>query len=130
MADTVRVALFGAGRTGTPLLKEFLKYKYITLVGVADHNPRAAGIRLAAKQGIFTTTKPMEVLKKTGDVDIIIEVTGDKKLKKQLKTYLLKTKNKRTIIMHDLIARLFISVCTKKSKLIPSLHPEDIGIGA
>lgn len=130
MADRVRIALFGAGRTGTPLLKELLKYRYVEVVGVADRNVRAAGIRLAAQKNIFTTDKPMEVLKKVGEIDIIIEVTGDKKLKKQLKSHLLKSKNKKTIIMHDLLARLFISVCTKKSKLIPSLHPEDIGIGA
>ena len=130
MADKIRVALFGAGRTGTPLLKELLKYRYIEVVGVADRNARATGIRLAGQKGIFTTDKPMEVVKKAKDMDIIIEVTGDRKLKKQLKAHLLKSRNKKTIIMHDLIARLFISVCTKKSKLIPSLHPEDVGIGA
>lgn len=129
MADKIRVALIGAGRTGTPLLKEFLKYRYVEVVGVADINPAAEGIRLAAKKGIFTTAKPMDIVRKAGDIDILIEVSGDRKLKRSLKNHFEKTGNKKTIIMHDLIARLFISVCTKKSKLIPSFHPEDVGIG-
>ncbi len=129
MADRIRVALIGAGRTGTPLLKELLKYRYVEVAGVVDRNPNAEGVRLAARKGIFTTTKPMEIIKKGGDIDILIELSGDRKLKKSLKSHFAKTRNKKTIIMHDLIARLFISVCTKKARLIPSFHPEDIGIG-
>ena len=50
-------------------------------------------------------------------------------LKKNIKDFLAKSRNKRTIIMHDLIARLFISVSTRKAKLIPGFHPKDVGIG-
>lgn len=129
MSDKVRIAMIGAGRTGTPLLKEFLKYAYIEIVGVADVNQKAVGVRLARKEGIFTTDKPMDLIKKNADIDILIEVSGDKDLKKKIKEYLKKSKNKKTIIMHDLIARIFISVCTQKKKLIPSFHPDDLGIG-
>jgi hypothetical protein len=59
-----------------------------------------------------------------------VEVSGDGSLKKTIKDQFEKSKNKHTIIMHDLIARLFISVCTQQQKLIPSLHPDDVGIGS
>jgi len=129
MSDKVKIAMIGAGRTGTPLLKEFLKYSYIEVVGVADVNQKAVGVKLAKKQGIYTTDKPMDMIRKNADIDILIEVSGDKGLKKKIKEYYKKTKNKKTIIMHDLIARIFISVCTQKKKLIPSFHPNDLGIG-
>lgn len=129
MANTVKVALIGAGRTGTPLLKELMKHKYIKIVGVADWKEGAAGIKLAAKKRIYTTADPMALLKKSKGVDILIDVTGDTKLKKNIKDFLAKSRNKRTIIMHDLIARLFISVSTRKTKLIPGFHPKDVGIG-
>lgn len=129
MADKIKVGLIGAGRTGTPLLKELMKFRYIEIIGVADLNPKAQGIKLAAVKKIFTTAKPMELVRKAADIDILIEVSGDAKLKKGIKDYLKKSKNKRTIIMHDLIARLFISVATKKTKLIPGFHPKDIGVG-
>jgi len=129
MAGTVKVALFGAGRTGTPLLKELMKYKYVKVVGVADRKEKASGMTLAKKKKIYTTTDPMKLVKKCKGVDILIDVTGDERLKKSVKDFLMKSRNKKTIIMHDLIARLFISVSTRKSKLIPSFHPKDVGVG-
>jgi predicted homoserine dehydrogenase-like protein len=129
MASTVKVALIGAGRTGTPLLKELMKHKYVKVVGVADRKGNATGVKLAAKKKIYTTTDPMKLLKKSKSIDILIDVTGDTRLKKGIKDFLAKSRNKRTIIMHDLIARLFISVSTRKSKLIPGFHPKDVGIG-
>jgi predicted homoserine dehydrogenase-like protein len=129
MAGSLKVALIGAGRTGTPLLKELLKYKYINLVGVVDRKEGAPGIKLAAKKKIYTTGDPLALLKKKKNIDIVIDVTGDSKLKKAIKDFLVTSRNTKTIIMHDLIARLFISISTRKSKLIPSLHPKDVGIG-
>ena len=67
MANTLNVALIGAGRTGTPLLKELLKYGYIKLIGVADRNEKAPGIKLAAQKKIYTTTDPMMLLQKKED---------------------------------------------------------------
>lgn len=127
--EKVRVALIGAGRTGTPLLKELLQYAYIDMVGVADLNPNAEGIKIAAAKGIFTTTDPMALVHKGDNVDILVEVSGDKSLKKQIKDYFEISGNKTTIIMHDLIARVFISICTRQPELIPSLHPQDVGVG-
>lgn len=128
MAKVVKVALIGAGRTGTPLLKELLKYRYIKIVGVADRKEAAAGIKLAAQRKIYTTSDPMALLRKK-NIDILIDVTGDGKLKKSIKDFLAKTRNSRTLIMHELIARLFISVSTRKSALAPSFHPRAVGIG-
>ena len=129
MANAVKVALIGAGRSGTPLLKQLMKYKFIKIVGVADRKEKAAGIKMAAKKKIFTTTDAMELMKKSRTMDILIDVTGDMNLKKKIKDYLLKSKNTRTIIMHDLIARLFISMSAKKTVLVPSFHPRDVGVG-
>ena len=129
MSDKINIALIGAGRTGTPLLKEMLKYSYLNIIGVADLDAAAEGMKIAAENGIFTTTVPVDLISKGDAIDILVEVSGDLSLKKIIKDYLQKTDNKKTIIMHDLIARLFISMTTLQSKLIPSLHPEDVGVG-
>jgi len=129
MSEKVNVALIGAGRTGTPLLKEMLKYSYVNIIGVADLNANAEGMKLAADNGVFATTDPIELIRKGRQIDILIEVSGDVALKKVIKDYLHNTDNKKTIIMHDLIARLFISMISGEQKLIPSLHPGDVGIG-
>jgi acetaldehyde dehydrogenase (acetylating) len=129
MSEKINIALIGAGRTGTPLLKEMLKYSYINVVGVADLNESADGMKLAANNGIFTTTTPVDLIKKGEEIDILVEVSGDLTLKKIIKDYMQSTNNKKTIIMHDLVARLFISMTTQQTASIPSLHPDDIGIG-
>src|SRR5512145_1957685 len=72
MANVIKVALIGAGRSGTPLLKQLMKYTYIKIVGVADRKEKAAGIKMAAKKKIFTTTDAMKLMKKSKNVDILI----------------------------------------------------------
>lgn len=129
MSEQVSVALIGAGRTGTPLLSEMLKYSYVNIVGVADLNPDAEGMALAKENGVFTTTDPVALISKGDEIDILVEVSGDVTLKKVIKDYFQNTSNKKTIIMHDLIARLFISMTTQQQDLIPSFHPDDVGIG-
>ena len=129
MADSVSVALIGAGRTGTPLLKEMIKYSYINIIGVADLNADAEGMAIAKEKGIFTTTDPVSLISKGEEIDVLVEVSGDKSLKKVIKDYFQNTSNRRTIIMHDLVARLFISMTTQQQELIPSFHPDDVGVG-
>ncbi len=127
--EKVKIALIGAGRTGTPLLRELFKYPFVEVVGVADLNPQAEGMKLAREKGIYTTQDPMELVKKGEEIDVLIEVSGDRSLKRRIKDYFEEINNKKTIIMHDLIARLFITVCTGKQSLVPSFHPDDVGIG-
>ncbi len=129
MAQKINVALIGGGRTGTPLLKALLGYPFINVVGIADKNASAKSMKLAKKQGIFTTTKPMEIVDMGAEVDILIEVTGDSSLKKRIKAKLVKNKNRKTIIMHDLVARMFISICTNRKSLVADFHPHIVGVG-
>lgn len=129
MSNKVSVALIGAGRTGTPLLKELVKYPYVEIVGAADLDPAAEGITFAKGRGVFTTSDPMDLVKKGEAIDILIEVSGDVDLKKRIKDYFEQIGNKKTIIMHDLVARLFISVCAQQGELVPTFHPQDVGIG-
>lgn len=129
MSEKVNVALIGAGRTGSPLLKEMLKYPYVNIVGVADLNADAEGMKVAVSNGVYTTTDPIELISKGQKIDILVELSGDGSLKRVIKDYFQNTGNKKTIIMHDLIARLFVSMTTGEQQLVPSLHPEDVGIG-
>ena len=129
MKDSVTVALIGAGRTGTPLLKELLNYSYITIAGVADMDHEAEGMAIARERGIPTFTDPMAMMALGREIDILIEVSGDRSLKRLIKDLFEQTGNCHTLIMHELIARLFISVCTRHPELVPSFHPENTGVG-
>lgn len=127
--DKVRIGIIGGGRTGLPLIDEFMKYSYIGIKGVADLNPDTPGMKLAKENGIYTTTDAMDLVKLGEELDFLIEASGDKTLKKKIKDYYTKTGNKKTIIIHDLTARFLVSLCSKSNFLAKTFHPDDIGIG-
>lgn len=129
MSEKVRVAIIGAGRTGTPLLKDFLQRPFIEVVGVADENAASAGVLLAQDRGIFYTQDAGAIAEMGTDVDIIVEVSGDPTVKSTLKDAFQAQGNRHTIILHDLVARLLMSVVEDSETLIESYHPGDAGIG-
>jgi len=129
MSEIVRVALIGAGRTGCAFLREMLQYDYVRIVGVADVEEQAEGLRLARQKGLFTSIDPMEIIALGERIDVLVELSGDLLLKRQIKDFFERTDNTHTIIMHDLVARLCISLCTRQPRLLPTLHPEADGIG-
>ena len=127
--ETLTLALIGAGRTGTPLLRDLMDYSYVQVLGVADQDENSPGMQLARNQSIPRYRDPMELVQQVGEVDILIEVSGDKGLKGRIKQYYEQTGNRKTLIVHDLLARLMISLSDRSPHLVPSLHPEDQGIG-
>ncbi|KAF0208110.1 MAG: hypothetical protein Q8S43_04720 [Actinomycetota bacterium] len=129
MGDIVRIALVGGGRTGMPLLEDFLKRPYVQVIGVADRDPESPGAKLARENDIFFTVHPDVLAAKASEIDVIIEVSGDPSVKPALKDAFMAQGNRHTIILQDVVARLFISIIQNSNELIETLHPGDEGIG-
>lgn len=129
MAEKVRVAIVGGGRTGTPLLEDFLKRPFIEVVGVADKDTASPGAELARANGIFFTPDADVLAAKGNDIDVIVEVSGDPSVKPALKDAFQAQGNRHTIILHDLVARLVMSLAMSTDDLVESYHPGDAGIG-
>lgn len=129
MSDKIRMAVVGAGRTGTPLIENLIEMPYIELVGVCDLNPATDGVQVAKKYNIFFTDDVMELASKGEEIDMIIEVTGDPSVKPTLKAAFIEQDNRKTIILHDMVARLVLSIATGSNELLPAFHPHDTGIG-
>ena len=116
----IRIVLIGAGETGTPLLKQLLAADFVKIVGVADLDDKMPGIQLARQHGVPTTNDFMTLVGLGDAVDIIIDVTGVAKVREQLRRYLQETGNQHTIIMHELIAVLLMSL--SQGKLVSMKH--------
>ena len=71
----IRVAIIGAGRGGTSLIHILHDDPLVTIVGVADLDPHAAGVILARQLKIPTTSDYRRLLR-LPKVDTIIDVTG------------------------------------------------------
>ncbi len=127
--DKVRMAVIGAGRTGTPLIENLLEIPYIELVGVCDLDPEAPGAQLAKRYDVFFTQSVDELAARGEEIDMIIEVTGNPEVKPRLKEIFIEQGNKTTVILHDIVARLVLSIATGSNTLLHTYHPDDTGIG-
>jgi predicted homoserine dehydrogenase-like protein len=127
--EIVRVAIVGGGRTGAPVLEALLSVPYIHVVGVADRDSDSPGAVMAREHGIFYTEHADVLGAKADDVDLIVEVSGDPSVKPALKDAFRSQGNHDTIIVHDLVARLLMSLANRTDRLVPSLHPHDRGVG-
>lgn len=127
--DKVRIAIVGGGRTGMPLLEDFLKRPFIEVAGVADADPNSPGANLARANGIFYTENADVLAAKGDEIDLIIEVSGDPTVKPALKDAFVAQGNRHTLIVHDLIARVIMSLSANADTLIRAYHPDDEGIG-
>jgi len=126
--EVVKIGIVGAGRTGTPLINEFLKHKYICIKGIIDFNLDAPGMKLAKKKGILTSNDVNELVKMGENVDLVFDVSGDPNLRRQLVDAYQRSANKHTLIVHETIARLIITLVLRKKTLVPSLHPKIQGL--
>lgn len=109
-----RIAVVGAGQTGTPLLKQLLTAPFVTVLGVADLDMTMPGIALAKEHGVKVTDNFMELAALGKDVDIIIDVTGAPKVREALRKYMVDSGNDHTLIMHERIALLMMSLSAGK----------------
>ncbi|MCB2225068.1 MAG: PAS domain-containing protein [Desulfarculaceae bacterium] len=79
----MRLAIIGGGQRCQSVLNmldsQRLKRLQVQVVGVADLNPQAVGIRQARDRGLFTTTECSELCT-LEDLDLIIELTDDQEL--------------------------------------------------
>jgi predicted homoserine dehydrogenase-like protein len=116
----IRIGLIGAGETGTPLLKQLLDASFVEVVGVADLNEAMPGMALARARGIRTTTDFMEIALLGNKVDILIDVTGVPAVREKLREFFQQTGNHHTIIMHEMIAILMMSL--SQNKLVSMKH--------
>jgi predicted homoserine dehydrogenase-like protein len=118
--ETISIVLIGAGETGTPLLRQLLAAPFVKVLGVADLNDQMPGIKLARENGVPTTSDFMSLVKLGDKVDIVIDVTGVAKVRDALRQHMQESGNHHTIIMHELIALLLMSL--SQGRLVSMKH--------
>ncbi|MDN0074462.1 oxidoreductase [Crenobacter sp. SG2303] len=105
-----RIAVIGAGETGTPLLAALLSAPYVELVGVAELDHATAGVQMALAHGVYVTRDFTELARRGDDIDILIDVTGVPSVRETLRRLMRETGNDHTLIMHERIALLLMSL--------------------
>jgi len=85
-ASTTMVAIIGAGRGGKALMEIFAKDPLVQIVGIAEVNPRAGGLKLAKRLKIKITRDYQELLA-LENVDLIIDVSGNTDVEEMLQDF-------------------------------------------
>ncbi|OYD84651.1 oxidoreductase [Azospirillum brasilense] len=108
--DIFRIAVIGAGETGTPLLTQLLDAPFVEILGVADLDAEAPGMRLARERGVATTTDFMDLARLGEAVDVLIDVTGVPKVREALRQHMQNSGNHHTLIVHEMLVQLMLSL--------------------
>lgn len=75
----INVVILGAGKGGKALLESLLTLPRIHLIGVADHDREAPGLKLAKRHHIPTTQDALQLIQQP-NIHLIVNVTGNPSL--------------------------------------------------
>ena len=84
--NATRVAIIGAGHGGTALMEIFAKDPLVQVVGVAESNHKAPGVKLARRLKIPVTRDYRDLLT-LEHVDLMIDVTGNAEVGRVLQDF-------------------------------------------
>lgn len=112
MRSKLKICIIGLGKGGTAILDIFKEDPSIEVVGAADADPMAKGVKLAQSLNIPVAADYREIIKK--GVDIIINVTGSKKVRDDIKMI----KPADAELMEGVSARLLWHLVEEKRKRI------------
>ncbi len=124
MSASLRVAIIGGSETARQLIADFLSRPFIDLVAVVDLSEASPGATAAKRAGV----QFMNDIKQLGDVDpapdIIVDVCGRPHVKPTLAVTFPDDGRERPVIVHDLVARLVLSLAADSLMLAPECPPE------
>lgn len=114
----MRIAIVGAGQGGTSLLRVLTGLREVQVVGIADINAEAPGLKLARQMGMYATTELARLQEKPHDV--VIEATGSQRVQEILR----QNKREGTIIIESQVAKLMMLLVRGKESIIDELHQQ------
>lgn len=113
------IAIIGAGKGGTSILKTLHGIPSIKIVGICDIDDNAPGMVLARKLGISTCNDVHKILSNP-TLDLVIEATGSPKVQELINQY--KGENVSVIESHG--ANLMMTIVEAREEMIADLHRE------
>jgi signal transduction histidine kinase len=117
-----KIAILGAGRGGTALLELLHQIPDVDIVGIADRDPDAPGLKRAREWKIPVTHRPLDLIR-TRSATLIVDVTGDPSMQHTILTH----KEPATEVLNGATARLFWNLAQHERKLERELlHAEKL----
>ncbi|QID32711.1 serine kinase [Pampinifervens florentissimum] len=118
----INVAIAGLGRVGSQFLDALLSVRSdnVRVIAVAEPKEDLQSVKLAKEKGIAYFRDARSMLESLEDsIDVLFELTGDAVVKSDLHEILVKTGNKKTVIVPEPVAYLIWSLITEGAKEYP-----------
>ena len=122
MSQKIKVAIIGGGDTGVSLLTNLMKYKFVEIVGVADIDEKAEGIKVAQDAGIMTSGDFNDIVALGKTVDILVDTVGKKEIRSTIRDEMQKSGNHHTVIMPELIVLLLEAMINNRDEIKGGKH--------
>ena len=119
------IAIIGLNEAGTELFKAMieLKNKGVNVLSVSE-SAFTEGSQLAQELGINNTSID-KIIDMGEKIDVIFDLTGDRDIRKELRTTLFSSKNQHTVIAPECVARLMYTMISDQA--LPESSSESIG---
>lgn len=118
----INVAIAGLGRVGSQFLDALLSVRSdnVRVIAVAEPREDLQSVKLAKEKGIAYFRDARSMLESLEDsIDVLFELTGNAIVKSDLHEILVKTGNKKTVIVPEPVAYLIWSLITEGAKEYP-----------
>ncbi len=118
----INVAIAGLGRVGSQFLDALLSVRSdnVRVIAVAEPKEDLQSVKLAKEKGIAYFRDARSMLESLEDsIDVLFELTGNAVVKSDLHEILVKTGNKKTVIVPEPVAYLIWSLITEGAKEYP-----------
>lgn len=118
----ISVAIAGLGRVGSQFLDALLSVRSdnVRVIAVAEPKEDLQSVKLAKEKGIAYFRDARSMLESLEDsIDVLFELTGNAVVKSDLHEILVKTGNKKTVIVPEPVAYLIWSLITEGAKEYP-----------
>ncbi len=108
-----RVAIIGGGHGGTAILTAIKPLAGVHVIGLAEVNPDAPGVKLAQQWGVPVYNDYHTLLRQSG-LDIIIEATGNE----SVRTAVLAQKDSETSLIDSHAAQLMMNLVNSRQGMV------------
>ncbi|MHB8926849.1 MAG: methyl-accepting chemotaxis protein [Bacillota bacterium] len=117
------MAIVGAGRGGTSILKVLRGVPEVNIIGIADRAEEAPGMVLGRQLGVRTTTKVDELLAHPG-LQVVIEATGVQEVADSIYQH----RQPGTAVCDSSVARLIMLLVNSREQVMNSLQEQSDGL--
>jgi methyl-accepting chemotaxis protein len=120
----ISIGIVGCGIGGNAALRSIHNLTDVNVIGVSDLNESAPGVVYAFSIGVGYYPDLQELLRK--DPDMIIEMTGNGKVREQIRS----SKSEQTTLVESNVAKLIIDMFDAKERMISDLNEQSRELAA